>query len=293
LGQGAGNSADGLLQSEKFSDFMSAPAHSLLETDAIIGPLTKTVVLVTASLAVSVFAAAPQASAVTVIDNIGSLAFPSSVNSRNLSSTNWVVKSFSTPAVPGNTIASIKLPLAIASATSASRTLNVQLYTGTNTGSPIVSTDPSAFRPTGSPLASASYTANFSNAGNTSQSPSGGYTTLGFPELGSIASYLLQPSTNYSLVFSTSASTLGWRAMSNAYSSFYNFNFLNSTGTTNGTSLNPISISGSWQNPTLTNLATNGLMIDAVPGPLPLLGAGAFFGLSRKLRSRVKTAHRA
>jgi hypothetical protein len=43
--------------------------------------------------------------------------------------------------------------------------------------------------------------------------------------------------------------------------------------------------------------ATGGVQVDvitntfsAVPGPLPILGAGAAFGFSRKLRSRIKTA---
>ncbi|MFN9532458.1 MAG: hypothetical protein ACK575_13625 [Cyanobacteriota bacterium] len=238
---------------------------------------------------VFVFAAAQEASAVTVVDNIGSLAFPSSINSRNLSSSNWVVKSFSTPATPGYSIDSLKLPLAIAAATSASRTLNIGLYDATDTGSPTVSTAPDAFRPTGSPLGSASYTANFSSEGNTSQNPLGGYTTLGFSELGSIASYALQPSTNYSLVFSTSASTLGWRVMNTAYSSFFDFIFLNSTGTTTGTSLAPISIVGVWQSPDLANLATNGLTLNVVPGPLPVLGLGVSYGFSRKLRARIKS----
>ncbi|MEB3319072.1 MAG: hypothetical protein VKO39_13155 [Cyanobacteriota bacterium] len=253
-------------------------------------PHVTTFLLATSTLTSCFLAGAPQASALTVIDNIGVSPFPSGTNSRALSSTNWAAKSFSSSTAPGNTISSLTLPLAIGSATSASRTLNIQLYAATNTGTPTVNSDPNAFRPAGSLLASTSYTANFSNAGNTTQNPSGGYTILGFPELGSIASYALQPSTNYSLVFSTAASTLSWRIMNSAYNSSYSFNFLNSTGTTSGTSFNPITITGSWQNPTLTNLATNGLTIDVVPGPLPLLGVGVFFRMSRNLRHRVKTA---
>jgi hypothetical protein len=37
-------------------------------------------------------------------------------------------------------------------------------------------------------------------------------------------------------------------------------------------------------------IQNNYTQVDRVPGPLPLLGAGAAFGFSRKLRKRIKTS---
>lgn len=53
----------------------------------------------------------------------------------------------------------------------------------------------------------------------------------------------------------------------------------------------PISIEDSWSIPagsTLDNVKDSVTQTSSVPGPLPLLGAGAAFGFSRRLRSRIR-----
>jgi len=54
-----------------------------------------------------------------------------------------------------------------------------------------------------------------------------------------------------------------------------------------------------WLQPCADTFTTNGGAIDNMqntvrtPGPLPILGAGAAFGFSRKLRGRIKAARNA
>ena len=60
--------------------------------------------------------------------------------------------------------------------------------------------------------------------------------------------------------------------------------------------LNPFSESKLWIEDYWSSYTTGNVNIDAIkntfqtPGPLPVLGAGAAFGFSRKLRSRIKAA---
>lgn len=117
-----------------------------------------------------------------------------------------------------------------------------------------------------------------------------GYTLLNATDLGTIAAYDLLPNTPYSLVFSQSTvNAIIVRSMGAAYTASNNFVFNNNTSTSTGTSLSPIATSSLWQGSTGTN-ATFGLTIGAiaVPGPIPLLGAVAAFGFSRRLRRRTQ-----
>lgn len=70
---------------------------------------------------------------------------------------------------------------------------------------------------------------------------------------------------------------------------------------TNGANVGPASLFGTTisvkntffttgTNATLDAIVNNYTQTDNVPGPLPLLGAGAAFGFSRRLRSRIKRA---
>ena len=78
--------------------------------------------------------------------------------------------------------------------------------------------------------------------------------------------------------------------MGQAYSELAGFDALNNTSTTTGTALSPNITVASWQASNLANASTFGLTIGAVevPGPLPVLGAAAAFGSSRRLRRRIQ-----
>lgn len=78
--------------------------------------------------------------------------------------------------------------------------------------------------------------------------------------------------------------------MGQAYSELAGFDALNNTSTTTGTALSPNITAASWQASNLANASTFGLTIGAVevPGPLPVLGAAAAFGYSRRLRRRIQ-----
>ena len=238
-----------------------------------------------------------QASATITIDNIGSTPFGDliSTGARQLGPSNWVAKVFAAPTTIR--LASIKLGLGVPGTTDAGRTLGIGLYAATNSGTPgIANTPPNpiGFRPTGSPLASAIYSAVFNSSGN--QSQGGGYTTLSRAELGSLSTFSLLPGAPYALVFysgTTDTLTIGWR--NNGVYTESGIDFLNSTGTTNGSSLDPISLSsGQWQDPTTPNLATNALTFTFAEVPTPALaGLGSLAGLarySRLLRRRIKAS---
>lgn len=251
--------------------------------------------LATSSLVAITVLDVRQASALITIDNIGSTPFADliSAGARQLSDSNWVAKVFAV----SNTIrlASIKLGLGVPGTTGEGRTLGIGLYTATNSGTPGIGNtppDPIGYRPTGSPLASAIYSAVFNGSGN--QTQGGGYTTLSRAELGSLSSFSLLPGTPYALVFysgTADAITIGWR--NNGVYSESGVDFLNSTGTANGATLNPITLSsGQWQNPDTPNLATNALTFTFAEVPTPALaGLSSLAGLarySRLLRRRVK-----
>jgi hypothetical protein len=233
---------------------------------------------------------APDAKAftpITVIDNIGTSSFPDATNSRAISNTNWLAHSFRTPvtSVP-YLLRSLRLALTASGATPVSRTFNIGLYQATNSGTPAVTGG--GFRPFGTPLATASYTANFNQNGNFSTG--GGYTTFGAGELGSLFNFSLVPNTNYSFVFSSAnTDVIGVRSMGTTYTESQGFDALNNTGTSSGLSLSPLAITGSWNNSVQANVQTFGLTVGVdVPGPLPALGAAAAFGYSRRLRRRIQ-----
>lgn len=78
--------------------------------------------------------------------------------------------------------------------------------------------------------------------------------------------------------------------MGQAYSELAGFDALNNTSTTNGTALTPNIAATAWQASNFATASTFGLTIGAVevPGPLPVLGAAAAFGYSRRLRRRIQ-----
>ena len=136
------------------------------------------------------FAGAPKAHAVTVLDNIGSSAFPGSSGQRVLTNTNINIKAFSTP---NNgkvwNIDSLKLALASGSASPVTRSIDITLYastTGTCGGTFGCSV------PSGNALATYNFSGSFSNTGLNSS----GYTLLQSPaQLGALTSFALQPNT--------------------------------------------------------------------------------------------------
>jgi len=82
--------------------------------------------------------------------------------------------------------------------------------------------------------------------------------------------------------------------MGASYAEAVGFDHLNNTSTSTGvaSSLTPpnnITVT-SWLNSGAANASTFGLTIGAVevPGPLPVLGAAAAFGYSRRLRRRIQ-----
>jgi hypothetical protein len=113
-------------------------------------------------------------------------------------------------------------------------------------------------------------------------------------ELPSIASYLLQPNTAYSLILYGPSVNIGMQrkagiangATNSSYTVTNGFTMLdtfrnNSPNYTTATNSHPtIDISFG-----VTSAATA-----AAPGPLPILGALAGFGASRQLRKRIKSA---
>jgi hypothetical protein len=82
--------------------------------------------------------------------------------------------------------------------------------------------------------------------------------------------------------------------MGTGYSELAGFDHLNNTSTASGagTNLSPGNITAdAWITSTAVNASTFGLTIGAVqevPGPMPVLGAAAAFGFSRRLRRRIR-----
>jgi len=227
------------------------------------------------------------------IDNIGTNVFPGTTNDRNLNATNWVAKSFRTPTIL-STLSGTTLALATNSTNvnGVTRSIAISLYASTNSGTPGINGG-SGYRPFGSPLAVGSYTANFNSSGDVTQTPgSGGFTTLGASQLGGLSSFVLQPSTDYALVFSSSTG-INWRSLG-AYTAT-GLTYWNSTGTQNGSTLSPIALStGSWQNPSQLTSTANAMTLTFTQVPAPALaGLPSIVGMasfSRRLRRRIHTA---
>ncbi len=247
-------------------------------------------------------AAAPEARAmapISVIDNIGSTAFPGTTNDRGVTLSAWNVLSFKTPvASSAYLLKSLRLALANADGSPA-RNLVISLFGASNSastinGSPAVTTS-GGYRPVNQRLATTSISLTLNTSGNLGPTGDNGYTLLNdSTELGSLFDYQLLPNTDYSLVFSTdSANTIRMRSMNTAYSVLAGFVHLNNTSTTtgNGTNLSPGNITANaWITSSAVNASTFGLTIGAVqevPGPMPVLGAAAAFGFSRRLRRRI------
>ena len=139
-------------------------------------------------------------------------------------------------------------------------------------------------------MATTSISLTLNTSGNSGATGVNSYTLLDDSiELGSLFNYELLPNTEYSLVL-TASNNLNVRSMGQTYSELAGFDFLNNTGTFNGSTLVPNIAVGGWQASTQANISTFGLTIGAVevPGPLPVLGAAAAFGYSRRLRRRIQ-----
>lgn len=257
--------------------------------------LSRGVLLGLAPLALAL-AVAPEARAIApvpVIDNIDTSAFPPDTTVKFTSVDSYTVISFSTPNADPYQINSLKLALSTPNTTvaGARRSLIVGLYAASNSvdpngTSPLLGT---SYRPIGGPLAQTTYTASYNTSGNVTTG--GGFTKLGSSELGALYNYTLASNTNYSLVFSTIANVIRSHSMGVAYTDTNGFVSTNNTGISgsNGTGLNPIS-ANAWSPPTATNLQNIAftLEVSQVPGPLPVLGAAAAFGYSRRLRRRIQ-----
>jgi hypothetical protein len=231
---------------------------------------------------------------VPVIDNIGSAAFPDATNDRGINNANWLVHSFKTPvASSAYLLKSLRLALANTDGAPA-RPLVISLYNSSDSGSAINGSPTvnitGGFRPVNQPLATTSVSPLLNISGNSGATGVNSYTLLDDSiELGSLFDYVLMPNTEYSLVFSAS-NNLSVRSMAQSYSESAGFDFLNNTGTFSGTALTPNITVDAWQSSSQANLSTFGLTIGAVevPGPLPVLGAAAAFGYSRRLRRRIQ-----
>jgi hypothetical protein len=249
--------------------------------------------------AIALLGGNPEAKAftpITVIDNIGSSAFPGTGTTRSINQVTWFATSFTTPSSGGPYFLSgLRLALSSldATPTGVSRTMTIGLYGATNTGNPLVATT-GGYKPTGNRLATQNYTASYNTSGNATQG--GGFTILNPGLLGPLTSFQLAPNTSYSLVLSSSnASSIVMRSMvaGTPYTTSNQFTYLNNTGVANaptGSSLDPITITPStWLSASTANLATTalGIQVVPVPGPLPVLGAVAAFGFSRRLRRHI------
>jgi hypothetical protein len=206
-----------------------------------------------------------------------------------------LVHSFKTP-VASSAYLLKSLRLAFATDAPSARPLVISLYNSSDSGSAINGSPTvniaGGFRPVNQPLATTSVTPILNNSGNSGATGVNGYTVLDdLAELGSLFNYQLLPNTNYSLVFSVgNVGTIRVRSMGQAYSELAGFVALNNTSTVAGTALSPNITANSWQASDLANASTFGLTIGAVevPGPLPVLGAAAAFGYSRRLRRRIQ-----
>jgi hypothetical protein len=230
---------------------------------------------------------------VPVIDNIGNAAFPGDNNQRQINASNWLAHTFRTPvASSAYLLKSLRLALANTDGSPA-RTLQISLYNSSNSGSTVngsPAVNSGGFRPVNQRLATTSISLTLNTSGNSGATGVNSYTLLDDSiELGSLFDYVLMPNTEYSLVFSAS-NNLSVRSMAQSYSESAGFDFLNNTGTFSGTALTPNITVDAWQSSSQANLSTFGLTIGAVevPGPLPVLGAAAAFGYSRRLRRRIQ-----
>lgn len=230
----------------------------------------------------------------TVIDNIGSSAFPGTTNSRAVTSANWLVQSFRTPIGSLDYfLKSLRLALSGVTLVPQNRSLTIGLYSASDAASTVSGSVPvsgGGFRPIDSPLVSSTVSLSLSTNGNAVDPTTNGFTVLdSLSELGSLFGYRLQPNTAYSLVFS-SADGIRFRSTGSSYVASSGFSFLNNTGTGAGSTLSPIAITaGSWQISSRADLSTFGSTIGVeVPGPLPVLGGAAAFGFSRRLRRRIQ-----
>jgi hypothetical protein len=246
-------------------------------------------------------AAAPEARAmapISVIDNIGNSAFPGTTNERGVTQSAWNVLSFKTP-VASSVYLLKSLRLALSNDATVTRTFVISLFgasdsSSTINGSPAVTTS-GGYRPVNQRLATTSISLTVGTSGNTGATSDNGYTLLNdATELGTLFNYQLLPNTDYSLVFSTdNANTIRMRSMGTGYSELAGFDYLNNTSTASGagTNLSPGNIAANaWLASTALNASTFGLTIGAVevPGPMPVLGAAAAFGFSRRLRRRIQ-----
>jgi hypothetical protein len=252
----------------------------------LITRYAKAAIALFACSSVAAIVDAPKASAMLSIDNIGANGFPSVT-------TNWVAKTFSTPIDLPTTLSGAKLALATnnTGVNGVTRSIQIDLYTATNSGAPGINGGV-GYRPFGPSLASTSYSANFNTSGDVTQAPgTGGFSTLGTSQLGALSNFVLQPNTNYALVFSSSTG-INWRSLG-AYTAT-GLTYLNSTGTQTGTGLSPITITGNWQSPTQARSQFNAMTLTFTQVPAPALaGLPSIVGMasfSRRLRRRIHSA---
>ena len=276
-------------------------AHSVSRVDSRkTHSVSRGILIGLAPLALAL-AAAPDARAmapISVIDNIGNSAFPGTTSERGVTQSAWNVLSFKTP-VASSAYLLKSLRLALSNDTTVTRTFVISLFgasdfSSTINGSPAVTTS-GGYRPVNQRLATTSISLTVGTSGNTGTTADNGYTLLNdATELGTLFNYQLLPNTDYSLVFSTNnANTIRMRSMGTGYSELAGFDHLNNTSTASGagTNLSPGNITANaWLTSTASNASTFGLTIGAVevPGPMPVLGAAAAFGFSRRLRRRIQ-----